>query len=249
MNSRVILKTIAWSIALILVALPVIGVLNGWFAADRWPVRFLKVDAEFNHVSAEQIRAAVATHLGIGFFALDLDRVRASVATLPWIERVEVRKRWPDTLELRVVEREPFAHWGEKRLIGRDGGLFSAPGAESIQGLPRLEGPDDSLTEVMDFYNRGTRLFSGTGLSVTGVTLSERGSWTVALGGGAEVEVGREHSAERLRRFVDVLPRLVSAHTNGFERADLRYANGFAIRWTAMETPAPAPAPVKEKQS
>ena len=59
MNSRVVLKVIAWSIALTLVALPVVGVLNGWFAADRWPVRYLKVDAEFNHVSAEQIRAEI----------------------------------------------------------------------------------------------------------------------------------------------------------------------------------------------
>ena len=245
--NRTVLKLFAWVIALTLIGLPIVGVLNGWFAQDRWPIRNLQVEAEFNHVGAEQIRAATKSYLGTGFFALKLEDLRASVAALPWVEHVEVRKRWPDTLELRVVEREPFAHWGEKRLIGRDGGLFSAPGAESIQGLPRLEGPDDSLTEVMDFYNRGTHLFSGTGLSVTGVTLSERGSWTVALGGGAEVEVGREHSAERLRRFVDVLPRLVSAHTNGFERADLRYANGFAIRWTAMETPAPAP--VKEKQS
>ena len=89
------LKLVAWGVALTLVALPILGVLNGWFAAERWPVRYLKVDAEFNHVSAEQIRAATAAHLGTGFFALDLDRVRASVAALPWVERVEVRKRWP----------------------------------------------------------------------------------------------------------------------------------------------------------
>ena len=242
MNSRVILKTIAWSIALILVALPVIGVLNGWFAADRWPVRFLKVDAEFNHVSAEQIRAAAANHLGTGFFALDIDRVRASVAKLPWVERVEVRKRWPDTLELRVAEREPFARWGERQLIGRDGMLFSAPGAESIQGLPHLAGPDSALDQVIAFYNHSTRLFAGSGLGVSGVTLSERGSWTLALASGAEVEIGREHSEERMQRFVDVLPRLMAGRSGGFERADLRYANGFALRWQADTPPAPPAA-------
>ena len=240
MTSRLILKTLAWGIAITLVLLPVVGVLNGWFAADRWPVRYLRVDAEFNHVSAEQIRAAVAGQLGIGFFALDIDRARDSVAKLPWVERVEVRKRWPDTLELRLIEREPFARWGKDRLIGRDGIVFAAPGAESIQGLPHLSGPDDRLDEVMDFYQRSTRLFSGTGLGVSGITLSDRGGWTVALASGAEVEIGRERTDERLQRFVDVLPRLLAGRNGGFERADLRYANGFAIRWQDGEMPAPA---------
>jgi len=246
MNNRLILKFIAWGIALTLVLLPVVGVLNGWFAADRWPVRYLKVDAEFNHVSAEQIRAAAAAHLGTGFFALDLDRVRDSVAKLPWIEKVEVRKRWPDTLELRIAERKPFARWGEHQMIGRDGVVFSAPGAESIQGLPHLAGPDSALDDVIDFYNRSTRLFSGTGLGVTGVTLSERGGWTLMLASGAEVEIGRERTRERLQRFIDVLPRLMAGHS-GFERADLRYANGFALRW--QETAPAVPAPRAEKET
>lgn len=231
MNSRLILKLLAWGIALTLVLLPVIGVLNGWFAAERWPVRQLRVDAEFNHVSAEQIRAAAASHLGTGFFALDLDRVRASVAALPWVEKVEVRKQWPDTLELRVLEQQPFARWGDNRLIGHNGTLFSAPGAESIQGVPHLAGPDDRLSDVIDFYTHSQKLFSGTGLSVVGVALSERGSWTVNLGSGAEVAIGREQATSRLQRFIAVLPRLTASRGGGFERADLRYANGFAIRW------------------
>ena len=233
MNGRRVLKLVAWGIALTLVLLPVVGVLNGWFAAERWPVRQLRVDAEFNHVSAEQIRAAAATHLGTGFFALDLDRVRASIAALPWVEKVEVRKQWPDTLEVRVLEQQPFARWGEDRLIGHNGTLFSAPGAESIQGVPHLAGPDDRLSDVIDFYTRSQKLFSGTGLSVVGVALSERGSWTLVLGSGAEVEIGREQATSRLQRFIAVLPRLTATRSGGFERADLRYANGFAIRWQA----------------
>jgi len=246
MNSRLALKLIAWGIALTLVLLPVIGVLNGWFAAERWPVRQLRVDAEFNHVSAEQIRAAVASHLETGFFALDLDRARASVAALPWVEKVEVRKQWPDTLELRVLEHQPFARWGDHRLIAHNGTLFSAPGAESIQGVPHLAGPDDQLNDVIDFYTRSQKLFAETGLRVVGVALSDRGSWTINLGSGAEVAIGREQATSRLQRFIAVLPRLTATRSGGFERADLRYANGFAIRWQTGEPPQAA---AKEKRT
>ena len=124
MKGAVNMRVLAWLVAIALIALPIVGVLQGWFAADRWPVRQLQVQAEFRHVGADELRAAVRPSLDAGFFALDLDRVRNEVAALPWVAQVEARKRWPDTLELRVIELHPFAHWGEGRLLGEDGRLF-----------------------------------------------------------------------------------------------------------------------------
>ena len=240
MSGRVVLKLTAWTIALTLVALPVVGVLNGWFAVERWPVRFVEVEAEYSHVSAEQIRAAAAAHLGPGFFALNLEEVRGAVAALPWVESVAARKRWPDTLVLAVRERQPFARWGDKRLISRDGDLFSVPGAEAIEGLPRLDGPDDALPAVVDFYVRAQKSFAGSGLVPSGVQLSNRGSWKLTLAGGAEILLGHEQVDARIQRFLDVLPRLAADHPGGFQRADLRYSNGFAVQWVTPAAPVPA---------
>ncbi len=237
MSNRVILKLSAWTIALVLIALPIVGILNGWFAMDRWPVKFLQVEAEYNHVSAEQIRAAAATHLGTGFFALNLEAVRSAVAQLPWVEGVEARKQWPDTLVLHVRERQPFARWGEQRLVGRDGTLFSVPGSDELQGLPQLEGPDDRLRDVIEFYTNTQKTLAGSGMVLTGVNLSFRGSWTLALSGGSQVLLGHEDVTKRLQRFLSVYPRLNGEHAGGFQHADLRYTNGFAILWVA---PAPA---------
>jgi cell division protein FtsQ len=248
--NRGLLKLFAWMIAIALVALPVLGVLNGSFAADRWPIRNLQVQAEFNHVGAEQIRAAANNYLGAGFFAVRLDAVRAAVSALPWVERVEVRKRWPDTIEMRVLEQQPFARWGDNRLIGRNGALFAAPGTEAIQGLPQLSGPDDAVAEVVDYYNKSLRTLTGSGLSLGGVALSARGSWKLILVDGSEIELGQRDIDEHLQRFLDVFPRLAAGRGSGaFTRADLRYANGFAIRWLTAAPPASAspdkPAPPK----
>lgn len=238
MSGRFVLKLTAWAIALTLVALPVVGVLNGWFAVERWPVRYVEIEAEYSHVSAEQIRAAAAAHLGAGFFALNLAEVRGAVAALPWVEAVEARKRWPDTLVLAVRERQPVARWGDKRLVGRDGNVFSVPGAEQIEGLPHLDGPDSELGNVLDFYARMQKALSGSGLTPAGVSLSGRGSWKITLVGGAEILLGHDQVETRIQRFLDVLPRLSSDHPGGFQRADLRYSNGFAVQWSA---PPPAP--------
>ena len=248
MNGRFVLKLTGWLVALTLVALPVVGVLNGWFAVDRWPVRSLQVEAEYNHVSAEQIRAAAATHLGTGFFALKLDEVSAAVAALPWVEGVEARKRWPDTLQLRVRERQPFARWGDKRLVGRDGVLFSVPGGDTIQGLPQLEGRDDALVEVVDFYTKTQRALAGSGLILAGASLNERGSWKLTLADGAEIMLGHEHVDERMQRFLAMLPRLSAEHGGIFQHADLRYSNGFSILWaTAPAAPPVTGTPISDK--
>lgn len=225
-------RLVAWCLAIALVALPIVGVLRGWFAAARWPVNQLSVQAEFKHVTPADVRAAVMPSIGRGFFALDLDTVQKAVAALPWVESVEARKRWPDTLSLRIYERQPFARWNDKRLISRQGLVFDAPGAEALTALPHLQGPDDRLAEVVSFYAQTRKAFAGTGLRIDGVTLSERGSWSLTTASGSQIVIGdRDQAGRRLRRFLDVYPTLMAGHADAFSYADLRYTNGFAVRW------------------
>lgn len=241
MSSTLLTRLLAWSIALTLVALPIVGVLNGWFASERWPVRKIELRAEYAHVSAEQIRAAVETHLARGFFAVQLDEVQEAVSRLPWVERVEARKQWPDTLSLVVYERQPFARWGNSRLVSRTGDLFEVPGADSMQGLPQLSGPDGRLADVIAFHADCLRQFSGSGLNVQAVELSARGSWRLTLSSGALIEIGRVDAMERLHRFVNVWPHLAAANSGPPVYVDLRYENGFAMRWALPEPPTTTP--------
>ena len=232
------IRLLAWCLAIALVALPVVGVLRGWFAAQSWPVTKLVVQAEFKHVDAAQIRAAVAPRVDQGFFALDLGAVQQAVAALPWVESVEVRKRWPDTLVLRVYERKPFARWNDNQLISRKGVVFNATEPAGGPALPDLRGPDARLAEVVSFYSEARKAFARSHVQIEGLTLTDRGSWSIRIGDGAQVIVGDSAQAgSRLHRFLDVLPQLMAGHDGGFVYADLRYTNGFAVRWPPT-TPA-----------
>ncbi len=248
MNGHALTKLLAWIIALTLVALPFVGVLNGWFAADRWPVDKLDVRAEFNHVNAEQIRAATQPLLGKGFFAIDLDEVRAAVAKLPWVEHAEARKRWPDTIDLVIYERQPYARWGVDRLVSRSGELFTVAGTDGLQGLPQLGGPDDRLGDVLRFYADCVKEFSGSGLVIDAVTLSSRGGWKLDLASGAVIEIGRDNAKQHLARFLDVWPSLVGAHPEPPAYIDLRYENGFAMRWQAPAPVVPTSPPAGSRE-
>jgi cell division protein FtsQ len=237
-----LIRIFAWTLALALVLLPVVAVLNGWFAFDRWPIERLRLTAEFERVSADQVRTAVDAHLGRGFFAIDLEEVRRTVSALPWVQQVQVRKRWPDLLEITIHEHRAFARWGTQRLLSDRGDLFVAPGLESLQGLPELEGPDNRVADVVALYREAQIAISGSGLGVSGVHLSARGSWTLHLGNGARVVIGRADPTPRLRRLVRFLPTILAGEKRHFERIDLRYTNGFAVRWAAAATDTPRPA-------
>ena len=245
MKSAVGLRFAAWIIALALVALPVVGVLEGWFASDRWPVRQLQVHATFRHVSAAQVRAAVKPSLGAGFFAIRLDKVRDAVASLPWVGQVEVRKHWPDALDITLTEIQPIAHWGNDALLDRDGRIFKVPDAGVVRGLPRFNAPDDRTADVMTFYRTAETDFAPYGLRVASVELSARGSWTLLLSNGGHVVVGSERPDQHLARFAAALPVLMRGRSDGFVYADLRYSNGFAVRWPEPAAPTASPNTTK----
>ncbi len=240
MNAGV--RLTAWVVALLMLALPIVAVLNGWIASERWPMRRLQVTGEFRQVDAERIRDTVLPYLGNGFFAVRLDEVRAAVAALPWVERVEVRKRWPDVLEVALVEHRAYARWGEDRLLSDRGVLFTASG-RGLERLPAFDGPEGRVREVVALFNHARALFAGTGLAVHGVRVSARGSWSLHLHDGTEIVLGRTDTEARLARFVRLLPQLLAAEQRQLVRADLRYTNGFALVWGEAGSRAPRPEP------
>lgn len=230
-----LLRIAAWILAVALVVMPVVAVLNGWAGANHWPLTKLQATGEFRRVDDALLRRTLLPHAQRGFFAIDLEAAQRAIAALPWVETAEVRKRWPDVLEVRVVEHRPFARWGADRLLSERGRLFPARGIDVPAGLPRFEGPEARTADVVELYNESRELFARVGIDVHEVALDPRGSWTLRLDGGAEVVVGRSEARPRLDRFVRLLPQLLTQHAQRLERADLRYTNGFALTWKAVE--------------
>ena len=233
-----LLRIAGWILAVALVVLPVVAVLNGWVGASHWPLTRLQATGEFRRVDGALLRQALLPYAQRGFFAVDLEAAQDAVAKLPWVESAEVRKRWPDVLEVRVVEHKPYARWGDDRVLSEHGRLFPAKGIVVPNGLPRFDGPDARTREVVELYNQSRELFAKVGIGVQEVALDPRGSWKLGLDNGAVVVVGRSEARARLDRFVRLLPQLLTQNTQQLARADLRYTNGFALTWK------PAPAPV-----
>lgn len=203
----------------------------GMVTQEQWPVKWIEVDGVFERVSAEQLRASLVPVSAGSFFTVDLDAIREAAYRLPWVEAVQVQKTWPDTIKVHVREFTPVAHWTGDRLISNSGHSFEVSGAAEIQGLPHLEGPDDQLDQVFRNWIEINNELVSTGLEIERIKLDPRGSWFLELNNGTEVHLGRERARARLTMLIKSWPGLMRDRDLPPMVVDLRYTNGFAVRW------------------
>lgn len=202
------------------------------------PFRWVDVNGPFERVSAEQIRAAVAPAAASGFFSIDLAAARERVLSLPWVDEAEVRKQWPDTLYVRVSEREVLGHLGEEQLIDVNGDVFQARGAGETRGLPQLDAAPAQMATLTEYYRRAQHDLEGMGRSIVGARLSARGAIEFQLNDGLSVQLGSRDVEQRWNRFVRSLPNLATLDPRPIAMADLRYTHGFAIRYADSTPPS-----------
>lgn len=203
----------------------------GIVASDRWPIRWLELNGAFQRVSAEQLRANLTPHIDSSFFTVDLAQLDQAAGRMSWVSSVRIQKKWPDTVNVSIQEFEPLAHWNRGQLISRRGHAFAVPEADSIQGLPWLQGPQQRLDEVLETWTDFNDMLMPLGLEIRHLRLDERGAWSMALNNGTQIQLGRDSAAARLERLVYSWNSLTREHGNAPSEIDLRYTNGFAVNW------------------
>ncbi len=197
---------------------------------DR-PIRHIVVDAPFQRVTAVQIEAACAPLLRTGFLTVDLDALRDAVAEMAWVDDVKVRRQWPNAVRLVVTEQVPAARWGTSGLLNTRGELFLAEARHVPPELPQLAGPEGTEWQVAQRYLEARAALLPRGLTPVALTLNERGAWRLELDTGLLVWLGREQADERMARFIDTVVPLLLSTAGSAKYVDMRYANGFAVRW------------------
>ncbi|HXC39904.1 MAG TPA: cell division protein FtsQ/DivIB, partial [Burkholderiales bacterium] len=166
---------------------------------------------------------------------MDLDGVRALFESIPWVRHAEVRRLWPDRLEVRLEEQVALARWGQPedgRLVNVHGEVFNGTTEAT---LPLFAGPSGTALEVAQHYDAFRSALAPLELAPVAVVLSPRFSWQVRLSNGLTLQLGRDADrggsgmSERLARFVGIYPGTVAPMARRVDYADLRYGNGFAL--------------------
>ena len=194
------------------------------------PVRVVRIDGQVIHMERGQLERSLGGMIQGNYFTLDVEALQRAAKRLPWVEKVTVRRVWPDTLQMWVQEKDPLARWGKSRLISTRGVAFEPRPEEMPTGLPRLFGPEGTEKKVAAGYQSMQRQLAALGLGIERLRLNARQAWWVKLDNGLELYLGNQDTENRLQRFIRAYPSLIQHQTGILTAIDLRYTNGLAAR-------------------
>lgn len=229
----------------VLVLLGLLAAALLWLArAPALSIRSIQLEGDLQRNSVATLRANATPRLAGNILSIDLDKARAAFETVPWVRQATLRRIWPDRLAVHLSEHHPVALWlgedGNERLVNDFGAVFEANlGDVEDERLPQFSGPDGSAAAMLALYRRLQPLFAAYQLQPEALQLSGRGSWRLELDTGASVVLGRGSEDElvaRSDRFLRTLGQITGRFQRDLEHADLRHADGYAVRLRGITT-------------
>jgi cell division protein FtsQ len=180
--------------------------------------------------AADAAYAALAIGKGGSIFSVRPDEARARLLMLPWVADAEVRRHFPDSVSVRIVEKRPFALWRngkEVSIVERSGAVITMAGTDRFAHLPLIAGPGapEAAAPIIDAL-AGQKAIQARLQAIE--RIGER-RWDLLLSGGVTVrlpEEGWERQLSELEQLIvekGVLERDI-------EVIDLRYPDSYVFR-------------------
>tara|TARA_R110001583_G_scaffold67490_7_gene192910 strand:- start:18745 stop:19491 length:747 start_codon:yes stop_codon:yes gene_type:complete len=212
--------------------------LKDWITDEKSvPLNALILTGNDTHITFEKVREVLVTHENrLNFFTVDIAQIQKELEAMPWVYSVSIRKRWPDTLKIHVVEQSIVATWNDSALLNRFGEIVDVAPDSSVEQYVSLYGTDDQADKVLNTYIKLHQLLKVNAFSVTSLSSDQRQSTSLTLNNGIILRLGKEQKLDRIQRFLTVYPLMGKKYNvNKIDYIDLRYDTGFAVGWKSED--------------
>lgn len=198
-------------------------------ALRNLPVERIVVTGKLEHLRQDALRDALSDELDQGLLFLNLAELQDTLEALPWVYSAELRRRFPDTLELSVVEQLPIARWGEEAFLNHEARIIEVADTERWKDLPEIRGPLGSEARLMNHYQRLLERLRPLALTPVSLSEDDYGQLLVGLDNGLELQLGDHDFSLRLQRFLQLWSSDLQKADRLVQRVDMRYDGGAAV--------------------
>jgi cell division protein FtsQ len=219
--------------------------LVGWSAGLGFIIANVEVEGR-ERTARDAILAELEVTRGTPILTIDPVAAKRRLEAMPWIRSAAVERRLPDTLFIRLVERQPFAFWqrqGRLELIDRDGAVIPGEKLDAFGSLVVLVGDDAPAkgAALLDLLGAEPDLAKRVAAAVR---IGGR-RWNLRLDNAVDIalpELEAEaawHRLAQLERSDGILERAIEA-------VDLRLSDRLVVRTVAAPPKSP---PKKSRQT
>ncbi len=197
------------------------------------PLKGFQLNSQLNQLSDTDIQKILAPWENYSLPLAPLDDISAALTTNPWVLSANLRRAWPDSLMISVVENQATALVNDQWLINQKYQPFlQVEQVQQYQDLPKVYCQPHQIAQVMDNLRLMQQVIADTGLSVSALRLSKRGAWTADLTNGTELKIGRQDFIQRVEKYIALLPVIAPQQEQQvIVSADLRYDTGIAVQF------------------
>lgn len=201
----------------------------------HFPIGTIKIAASYQHLTRKELEDVLAQYNQESFISLPMGKLQRDLQALTWVDTVTAERQWPDTLKITLIEKKPAAVWNDA-LMTEDGRIFQVNSAElkaqlNDETLPRLSGPNEQQRDVLQSYQKLSKLLSSYGLHAASLALRENQAWELSLTDGLLLRLGKTDVENRVLRFCRAYTSVFADKAEQLVSVDLRYTHGMAVQW------------------
>ena len=190
-----------------------------------YPIEEVEITSTSSGYDNETIKDIVHSIHGQDLLSLDLSDIKRKISSDDWIKDVELKKSFPDKLEIIIIPQQPYAIYNTKILM-TDGTVIktTTPPLDlpiiidhthnSISSLNTMVLTGKLLKKIdldikkIEIHNSLIKVFTSTN-----ILISDRDNYEI-----------------NLNRLVVSFPDLQRVFKRDIKSIDMRYSNGFAIK-------------------
>ena len=190
-----------------------------------YPIEEVEVTSTTSNYDTEKINDVVVSIYGQDLLSLDLSDIKRSITSDEWIRDVEIKKSFPDTLEIIIIPQQPYAIYNSKIMM-LDGTVI---GNSSLSlDLPIIvDHTNDSLSS-MNIMILTRKLLQKIDLDIKKVEIHDA---LIKVFTSTNIFISDRINYEvNLKRLVITFQDLQRLFKREIKSIDMRYSNGFAIK-------------------
>jgi cell division protein FtsQ len=200
-------------------------------AVNTKPIRYVKIEGAFQYISKDRLKQVLAPQMQRGYYHADMESINQAIKALPLVDKVDVKRVWPDAVTIKITEQKPIVRWGDNALLNKQGEILIPENIEAFKNLPLITGPEGQEKKLLEIMKGVYIVLKDKSLQLAEFHVNERRAWRIKLASGLEMQLGRKAPLENMQRFLKTMDLLGAEQLALIASVDTRYPNGYSVTW------------------